>query len=137
MEKNTDTQDNKMKKASTELQVVKDKTISLMNIYSLKLQKCKGEHIKDETIITAYQIKLQQLQADLEEINETICIALGHSFSEWCERIDNYEKGKKYYTRICSRCGHKEKSDISPKSYIVVKFKKRNSKFIKQKINND
>ena len=59
---------------------------------------------------------LSKRQQQLKEINEGICQIQGHTFTNW-EEHEGFVDRSWYYTRKCTICGKKERSDYEPEDY--------------------
>ncbi len=59
---------------------------------------------------------LSKRQQQLKEINEGICQIQGHTFTNW-EEHEGFVERSWYYTRKCTICGKKERSDYEPEDY--------------------
>lgn len=56
-------------------------------------------------------IKINELESNLFDLNKTICKYMGHTFTPWEEKADKYLDRSWYYERQCTICGKKEKKD--------------------------
>ena len=59
---------------------------------------------------------LSKRQQQLKEINEGICQIQGHTFTNW-EEHEGFVERSWYYTRKCTICGKKERSDYEPEEF--------------------
>ena len=91
--------------------------------------KCEEEKQKQETINQLLKLRkktiklidlanktLSKRQQQLQEINEGICQIQGHTFTNW-EEHEGFVDRSWYYTRKCTICGKKERSEYEPEGF--------------------
>lgn len=98
----------------------------IQKVDSIKSEK---EKQRQETIIQLLKLRkktiklidlanktLSKRQQQLQEINEGICQIQGHIYTNW-EEHEGFVDRSWYYTRKCTICGKKERSDYEPEDY--------------------
>ena len=78
-----------------------------------ELLKLRNKTIK---LIDSTNRLLLKRQRQLQEVNKGICQLQGHTFTDW-EEHEGFVERSWYYTRKCTICGKKERSEYEPEGF--------------------
>ena len=78
-----------------------------------QLLKLRNKTIK---LIDSTNRLLLKRQRQLQEVNKGICQIQGHTFTDW-EEHEGFVDRSWYYTRKCTICGKKERSEYEPEEF--------------------